>query len=351
MNNKKQKKTNPQKSTSHFTSEAELDAELNRLLDKTLDDCTKWELAANKAFEALSNRGDIDALIAETSGGSEKAFEQNSTEASTTAQCAEEETPTSVLACLGFRDGGCFEFRARPTDGEIGIAYRGENEGRWLAATSDLASPLRLYCSLAPPDAPVPWLLAAVDRQPDRAMLVGNRPLCDTAPGRMPVHDDLVRLRLPGVAGGWWVPDSLGVGYFCGINGGTEFQHHICNWFEHHHPPSTSILENILKCTSTLSTSVTHKSISGGSWKRRRCSTGYVAACGGATRIKHQYRKLGFFTWNWKTANNDLVGPSNWIGTVWLGIIRRRRRIVYKHEEDIGGFRAWSKFSQHLTDD
>jgi hypothetical protein len=69
-------------------------------------------------------------------------------------------------------------------------------------------------------------------------------------------------------------------------------------------------------------------------------------------RIRHQYRKVGFFHWNWVTANDDVQGPAETTGSLWLGIVRRRRRIIYERAGGVfgvpGGFRAWSRFSRHL---
>jgi hypothetical protein len=70
-------------------------------------------------------------------------------------------------------------------------------------------------------------------------------------------------------------------------------------------------------------------------------------------RIRHQYRKLGFFQWNWVTANDDVLGPAEETGSLWFGLVRRRRRIIYERAGGVfgalGGFRAWSMFSRHLT--
>ena len=70
------------------------------------------------------------------------------------------------------------------------------------AVSGELFSPLRLYCSLAPPKTPLPWLLAAIDEQPDRVALVGNRPLCDEVQDPLLFEYDTLRLRVPGIQAG-----------------------------------------------------------------------------------------------------------------------------------------------------
>jgi hypothetical protein len=324
----------------------ELYAELDPRLDRTLDEFTKRELAADAVLAGLTAGGSGEASAPSTAPDVESGAEV--TPGTLTTARGDEEKPPTVLARVVFRDGACFEFTGKPSDGEIGMSYRGEDETRWLAATGELVSPLRLFCSLAPSDAPVPWLLAAVDRQPDRAGLIGTRSLCDTVAHTLPVRDDLIRLRVPGLEGGWWVPDNLGIGFFCGINGEAEFDTNVCQFNAAHLPSSSLLFPDIQKCTAALSVDLTHNSTESGSWKRRKTSTGWVAACGSPARIRHQYRKLGFFSWQWETANNDVVGPANYVGTLWLGIVMRRRRIIYTREGQIGGFRAWSRFSQHL---
>src|SRR5262249_59495656 len=52
---------------------------------------------------------------------------------------------TEFLARIVFRDGDAFHFLGVPADGEIGVAYIGKGQ-RWLAAISELPSPLRLTC-------------------------------------------------------------------------------------------------------------------------------------------------------------------------------------------------------------
>jgi hypothetical protein len=162
-------------------------------------------------------------------------------------------------------------------------------------------------------------------------------------------ESDTLRLRIPSLPGGVWTPDDFTTGGFCGWNGENEWNSEVCLAEYDAGPP---LEPNIFKCTAQLSIEVTHKSTSGGHWKRRKCATASVAACGSPVRIRHQYRELGFFQWNWVTASDHVVGPAETTGSLWLGIVRRRRQIIYEREGGVfggvGGFRAWSRFSRNL---
>jgi hypothetical protein len=267
-------------------------------------------------------------------------------EASTDSTAEDYSERQETLAKVVFKDGDAFHFVAVPSDGEIGVTYIGGNTERWLAATSDLPSPLRLYVSIAPPDAPLPWLLAAVDKQKDRFGLVGERQFCDRVDEPLEARSDTLQLRVPGLPGGaGWLPgDRLTVGGFCGWNGEHEFEAEVCS-LQYVQPVGQP---NIIKCNPELNFELTHSSIMGGSWKRRKCATAKAAACGSPVRIRHQYRKAGVLQWIWVTANDDVVGPAELTGSLWLGIIMRRRRIIYQRAGGFGGFRAWSGFSRTL---
>src|SRR5262249_60940472 len=76
------------------------------------------------------------------------------------------------------------------------------------------------YVSLAPPDTPLPWLLAAIDKQKDRLPLVGERRLCDRVVETLEAESETLRLRVPGLPGGVWTPDDFTIGGF--LRGGGE---------------------------------------------------------------------------------------------------------------------------------
>jgi hypothetical protein len=232
----------------------------------------------------------------------------------------------------------------------VGFAYHGTNEQRQSAAFGEALSPLRLFCSITPPDTPVPWLLAAVNPQIDRGALIEGRGLCNRLDVAVLAPMEQLRLRIPGLPGGWWVPDSYGSSNYCGISGEGQWEQEVCQFLQDEHSPGPSLIPNLYQCSAALQTDMLHESKGNGVWRSRNCSTASAAICGGTVEIKHQYRQLGFFEWNWVTARIDLVHPTNFTETFWLGIVRRRRRIRYLRVNSLdGGFRAASKFSQHLS--
>ena len=331
----------------------ELDAELSRRLDATLDAHAKFELEAMRVLERLA------PLEEGSSSSREEAARPGERQDSVQGLVGDAKAahPTTgadglsaeVLAKIVFKDGDAFHFLGVPADGEVGLAYIGKGQ-RWLAVISELPSPLRLYVSLAAPDAPLPWLLAAIDKQNDRLPLVGERRLCDRVDETLEAESETLRLRVPGLPGGVWTPDDFTIGGFCGWNGENEWNSEFCSA---ELEPGPLVEPNIYKCTAQLSIEVTHNSTSAGHWKRRKCSITTAAACGSPVRIRHQYRELGFFSWNWVTASDHVLGPAEVTGTLWLGIVRRRRRIIYQRAGGPfggpGGFRALSRFSRHLT--
>jgi Chaperone of endosialidase len=341
-----------------YKSLSKLDKELSDRLEVTLDAATKFELETMDVLADLATPEDERGPMADAAAAEKREYAADiGTETTIDSTSDEYSERQETLAKVVFNDGDAFHFVAVPSDGEIGVTYIGGNAGRWLAATSELPSPLRLYVSIAPPDAPLPWLLAAVDKQKDRLGLVGERQFCDRVDEPLEAESDTLRLRVPGLPGGpepdpknpsgaGWLPvDHLTVGGFCGWNGEHEFEDEVCN-AEYLSPIGQP---NIIKCNPEINFELTHNSILGGSWKRRKCAAAKVAACGSPTRIRHQYRKLGFLSgWHWVTANDDVVGPAELTGSLWLGIIMRRRRIIYQRAGGFGGFRAWSGFSRHL---
>jgi hypothetical protein len=343
-----------------------LDAELNERLLATLSDSTKFELETSVHLDTLAVPDDVEELLDvsaedETTEYSDEAIDAPVEEYAPgkpsdykgSSEAPDEEPPV-VLASVVFKDREAFEFSAVPQDGEMGFVYLGKNGGRWLAATGELISPLRLYCSIAPPDAPVPWLLAALDRQRDRAALIGTRRLCDRIAEPIEALDQQLRLRVPALSGGWWTPDDLGIGFFCGINGKQEWENHVTDKMSGWNDP---FLFDLFKSESDITLELTHDSHYLFSWIKRKTSNAAVAACGSGVRIKHKYRKLTFTGWKWKTKSNKCVGPANLTGSLWLGLIPRARQISYKREAcetdeiEVGGFRALSVFSQHLQSD
>jgi hypothetical protein len=55
---------------------------------------------------------------------------------------------------------------------------------------------------------------------------------------------------------------------------------------------------------------------------------------------------LGFFEWVWETASDKVLGPG-FVGSAWLGIVRRRRWVTYdRHLNGLlqGGMRGWTRF-------
>jgi hypothetical protein len=210
------------------TNGRKLDAELSRRLDATLDASTKFELEAMRVLDTLATaeegslRSPPDATTTSREGQEYPTSPAGETPAGATAE---------VLARVVFKDGDAFHDLAIPADGEIGLAYIGSNRRRWLAATSELPSPLRLYVSIAPPDAPLPWLLAAVDKQKDRLAFVGERRLYDRVDEPLEAQSSphsTLQLRVPALPGGVWIPDDYTVGGYCGWNGGTEWEVDWC---------------------------------------------------------------------------------------------------------------------------
>lgn len=341
----------------------DLDAELADRLEKTLDAGTKRELQAEAVLARLSrvNGREDDAATVETSDYKSDASNPFDSDDGPRLEDAKADLAIEsgaeaavTIARVAFRDGGCFEFLAVPGDGEIGLAYVGEDDRRWGALDGNLLSPLRLYCSLAPPGAPLPWLLAAVDRQPDRAALVGSRPLCGSVEEVLLSESDTVRLRVPALPGGWWTPDDFGIGGYCGVNGQYEWASDICGFPGELSSGNNAFFPIIWRCESQLKAELTHNSIRGGTWRRRKTSFARCAPCGSPVRVTHRYRKLGFFKWTWKTATSHVyeVGPHNQVKlSPWLGIVRRRRQIIYKREGAVGGFRVLSRFAQTLVGD
>jgi hypothetical protein len=350
-----------------------LDEELHYRLDATLSNESKLELADvtamadaqgededempamatesphATAYEAESREGDGSSSPSASSRLHEGEGHHGNPSAGPTMGHAHD-SATVLLATIAFRDGDALRFEAVPADGELGVAYLGQNRQRSLAVQAALASPIRVFASLAPADVPMPWLLPAIDRPPDRDALVGERQLCDRLDEPIRAVSEVLKLRVAGMADGWWQPEDLTVGGYCGWNGEYEFKD-FCGLVGIGEPdPGPWPFFNIYKCTPELSTDVTHKSTSGGKWHRRRWSIAWVAACGSPVRITHQYRKLGFFQWKWVTATTFVKGPVNLDGTQWMGLARRRRRIIYTREGGIGGFRARSRFSQSYSD-
>jgi hypothetical protein len=338
-----------------------LDRELSDRLDATLDAETKFELQAMDVLADLKTPEDGRGSASDKAPTNAQQENPASLTMETAAavEAKEYSGRQETLAKVVFQDGDAFHFVAVPSDGEIGVAYIGSNSRRWLAATSDVVSLLRLYVSVAPPEAPVPWLLAAVDKPKDRFGLVGGRQLCDRVDVAMCARSDTVRLRVPGLQGlpgggtsdgGDWLPgDTESIGGLCGWNGEEEFRNEVCA-LQIQNPGPFGLEQVIIKCTPALSFELTHNSKLGGDWKKRKCATARAAACGSAVRIRHQYRKLSFFQWNWVTANDDVVGPAETTGSLWLGLVRRRRRVIYQRVGSVGGFRAWSCFARNLID-
>jgi hypothetical protein len=351
------KEATAQKSLPETTKE--FDALLADRLENVLAPDTKREIQLEAALTELRARGprgketDADDVRHD---GSDGAYDIEQEESRATADLDDtalraamiaEDEPTVTLARIAFRDGDVLEFLAVPGDGEISLVYSGDDDRRCSAVFGELLSPLRLYSSLAPPDAPLPWLLAAVDKQPDRRALVGDRALCDSVEHALPAASDTIRLRVPGAPGGWAIEDDYAIGGFCGVNGEQEWRSGFCEGPE---PLGPIGLPNVVKCESDLHEDLTHTSFKKGWWRRRRAAMGLCAPCGSPVRITIQKRKLVGFKWKWKAAAVRVVGPANfWRGAVtWSILFRRRWRIRYQREGAIGGFRAWSLFAQDL---
>jgi len=244
----------------------ELDAELSRRLDATLGAHAKFELEAMRALARLAPLEEESSSSREEAarpGERQDTVQSLAGDAKTTHSTGADGPSAEVLAKVVFKDGDAFHFLGVPADGEIGVAYIGKGQ-RWLAAISELPSPLRLYVSLAPPDAPLPWLLAAIDKQKDRLPLVGERRLCDRVSETLDAESETLRLRVPGLPGGLWTPDDFTIGGFCGWNGENEWNSEFCNA---ELEPGPLVEPNIYKCTAQLSIEVTHNSTSGGHWE------------------------------------------------------------------------------------
>jgi hypothetical protein len=146
------------------TNGRKLDAELSRRLDATLDASTKFELEAMRVLDTLATaeegslRSPPDATTTSREGQEYPTSPAGETPAGATAE---------VLARVVFKDGDAFHDLAIPADGEIGLAYIGSNRRRWLAATSELPSPLRmrrcLGCSPRSTSRRIGWPLWASD--------------------------------------------------------------------------------------------------------------------------------------------------------------------------------------------
>src|SRR5262249_52561617 len=155
----------------------ELDAELSRRLDATLDADAKFELEAMRVLAGLAPLEEgLSSSREETATPGERQDSVQSVvgdaKAAAHSTTGADGPSNEVLARIVFKDGDAFHFLGVPADGEIGVAYIGKGQ-RWLAAISELPSPLRLYVSLAPADAPLPWLLAAIDKQKGSAATCG----------------------------------------------------------------------------------------------------------------------------------------------------------------------------------
>jgi len=355
-----------------------LDQELDYRLDATLSDESKLELLDPLALaeerepegeEPLDRRRDASQTGEYESGGSddepagrssaekgepaegeppvagegepEERRERESTDGPSDDrdEGPAEAAGTKVIARIEFGDGDALVFEAIPADGEIGVAYEGEDTRRSLIF-APLATPLRLFASLAPPDVPMPWLLPAVDRPPDRDQLVGKRPLCERLEEPVRAARSVLRLHLPGEPDHWWGPTDMAVRGYCGWDGFREFRAAFCapEW-----DSGSALLPNIFKCTPQLSLEILHTSTDDfGFWRRRRRSDALCAACASPVRVVIQYIGLG----GWKTASNKILDPANLTGAAWQGLIRRRRRIRYVRWGNAGGVRAFSRFTQ-----
>lgn len=351
--------SNPQKSVQ------ELDAELSRLLNATLDASTKFELEAQRVLKTLKSLEEESPSsppeeAATTTEGQEYPTSPAAGNTPADAPAEAHRPQAEVLARVRFEDGDAVHFLAIPADGEIGLAYIGSNQQR-MEAISELPSLLRLYVSIAPPEASLPWLLAAVDKQQDRLALVDERHLCDRVDEPLESESGpggTLRLRVPALRGGFWFPDTHdddvvdeeAIGGYCGWNGENLWNWNYC---QHDLPTGPLGEPDLYQCTAPISTEVTHRSLKGGKWRRRRCVMTRVVACGSSVRVRTQYRKWNALQvkWVWKTSYDEVLsqtqipkgGP-----LVGCGLVRRRRQNIFERQGSIGGFRAWSRFSRNL---
>ncbi len=324
----------------NWKSTAHLDKELDARLAETLIDSTKREMelgAAIDRLQAAERSGEILEDVGPDSADGPAAG--NGQAADLAGDTAE---PATTLARVRFSDGEYFSFQAVAGDGEIGLGYHGERIERWTAMRAQSASILRAFCSVAPAGTPVPWLLAAVDRAPDRLRLIEGRGLCDALDAPVPVANDLVQLRIPGATGGWSPTDQLGVGFFCGINGKEQWEQSVIA------SNAANSETKVIKWNSSLIWGDTYQSTGNFAWVRVKTATTAAAACGSPVEIVHQYRKLGWFNWHWHTASVHTYGPGNLVGNWWLGIVKRRRQVKMTRAGGIGGFRSWVMFGPHL---
>ncbi len=324
-----------------------LDAELSQLLDASLNDSTKGQLETMRTQDdpTVSEDDQADAFLADVA---------TTSSGDAGAGSARLRRP-DVLASIAISDGA-FHFLGIPEHGEIGLAFSGNCGAMFNAIVEKFASPLRLYASIAPLKAPMPWLIAAVDDdQEDRMDLVGERRLCDRV-------DDVLEARLgpggglqvrtPTVQGGLWTPDpvleAMAVNYCTPTSGQLAFQSKYCEAEWNPGPPTQW---NIFKCTSQLSQHLTHGSVRAGTWRTRRCSIGNAWVCGPRISMAHLYWDAG----TWWTAEHGLFGTFGPSVTApfkspWQGKIRRYRKVQYDQvlTATTGGFRAYSHFSRRL---
>ncbi len=325
-----------------------LDAELSHLLDVTLSDSTKSQL------EAMRGRG-VPSGSMDEEPDSPLAEVVPTSPANADPEHARLRRP-DVLASIIVGDGA-FHFLGVPEHGEIGLSFSGDCGDTFNAIVQRFPSPLRLYASVAPLDAPIPWPIAAVDHdQEDRLDLVGARRFCDRVEDALPARlgsDGEVQLQAPTESGGIWTPDPtpavmMPVAYCAPITGRLLFHREYC---EAEWDPGPASEWNIIKCSSALNKNLTHTSESGGDWRRRRCSTSHAWVCDSPVYITHLYWEAG----NWLIAEHGQFGqfgPSKTapFKSPWQGLVRRFRMVEYRHglAATTGGFRAYSFFSRHL---
>jgi hypothetical protein len=336
---------------------AYLDDALEERLDGALDEGTKWLRGAEPVIDALEGGGEAETGI-DFSAPCEDQPRPDLGEPERDDDPDEEDSERGEavsLASVVFSDGDALDFHGVPQHGEIGVSYHGMNMQRMTALSGSLASPLRLFVSLVPVGTPVPWLIAAVDRPPDRVPLVAGRTLVDRLEAPVRGEEGPVFLRVPALPGGWWAADGLTLpGHFCGPGGTQAFHDSISSLYVVAVVPF-GLTFPIHKMQASLVAEVTHNSTHAGTWYRRSSTFGWATACNTGLQVVHRYRALKGFKWRWIRAKKyeysaDEMLPTKPRLSVFYGLVRRRRRIVYTRTTQTGGLRCFSRFARWLLD-
>lgn len=276
-----------------------------------------------------------------------ESISQTDTIPDLTVEELEDEPANAIqVAQIECTNGDKIEFRTISEDGELICHLTTENLTS-LQEFFRMSSPLQIFLSLTPSEIPVPWVIEAFGSSPQDVQFLEQRESAECLPNRVSATDNLqnVKITAPSSSAGF-LDLPLAMGGYCGLNGDQAFKK---DWCDPEIDPETGpIFATFTKCTYRLSDRIIHKSIDGGNWRRRRKAIGFGLLCrAGQFTIKHQYRKLGWSGWKWKTDNIKAFGPALH-GIVSMSLFPRRRRVIYQRSytpgEPNAGIRAWTLF-------